>query len=108
MGDFKMAVRASDVEFLQQYDLVEARKAPSPKQPASQQAAALAKLDRWYESRPRPYAGGILVLPTGAGKTFTTVRFLCRRPISDGYRVLWLAHTHHLLAQVTQLRVAIR
>jgi superfamily II DNA or RNA helicase len=39
------------------------------------------------------------VLPTGGGKTFTAVRFLCRAPLSAGYKVLWLAHTHHLLEQ---------
>ena len=27
------------------------------------------------------------------------MRFLCRNPLSKGYRVLWLAHTHHLLEQ---------
>ena len=56
-------------------------------------------LDGWYDSQPFPSAGGILVLPTGGGKTFTAIRFLCRRALSDGYKVLWLAHTHHLLDQ---------
>jgi len=40
-----------------------------------------------------------LVLPTGGGKTLTADRFLCTAPLSDGYKVLWLAHTHHLLDQ---------
>ncbi len=39
------------------------------------------------------------MLPTGGGKTFTATRFLCRGPLSQGYKVLWLAHTHHLLDQ---------
>lgn len=38
-------------------------------------------------------------MPTGGGKTFTAIRFLCRTALSDGYKVLWLAHTHHLLEQ---------
>ncbi len=38
-------------------------------------------------------------MPTGGGKTFTAIRFLCLTAISDGYKVLWLAHTHHLLEQ---------
>ena len=38
-------------------------------------------------------------MPTGGGKTFTAIRFLCRTGLSDGYKVLWLAHTHHLLEQ---------
>jgi len=81
------------------YDLNEARRQPSKRQEAAHQAQALAKLRAWYDAAPTPDAGGLLVLPTGAGKTFTAVRFLCRNPLSDGYKVLWLAHTHHLLEQ---------
>ena len=39
------------------------------------------------------------MLPTGGGKTFTACHFICRNPLSDGFKVLWLAHTHHLLEQ---------
>lgn len=81
------------------YDLNEARKFPSKRIEAAHQTKALADLRAWYESAPAPNAGGLLVLPTGGGKTFTAVRFLCRNPLSDGYKVLWLAHTHHLLEQ---------
>jgi superfamily II DNA or RNA helicase/5-methylcytosine-specific restriction endonuclease McrA len=86
-------------EWDRDYDLNEARKYPSKRAEAAHQTQALAKLRAWYESAPTPDAGGLLVLPTGAGKTFTAVRFLCRNPLSDGYKVLWLAHTHHLLEQ---------
>jgi len=85
--------------FYREYNLIEARRNHSKKEPASHQAAALVHLLQWYRSNPKPYAGGILVLPTGGGKTFTGVRFLCRNALSDGYKVLWLAHTHHLLDQ---------
>jgi hypothetical protein len=34
---------------------------------------------------------GLLVMPTGAGKTFTAVRWLAARVLSRGMRVLWLA-----------------
>src|SRR5262249_37299690 len=81
------------------YDLKDARRSPARKEPASHQSAALAQLDRWYDTQPFPGAGGVLVLPTGGGKTFTAIRFLCRRALSAGYRVVWLAHTHHLLEQ---------
>ena len=30
------------------------------------------------------------------------VRFLCEWPLSEGYKVLWLAHTHHLLEQANE------
>src|SRR5947209_4410567 len=72
------------------YNLNEARKHPSKRAEAAHQREALKKLLAWYESAPAPDAGGLLVLPTGAGKTFTAVRFLCRNPLSDGYKVLWL------------------
>jgi len=40
---------------------------------------------------------GLLVMPTGAGKTFTAVRWLAANVLSRGMRVLWLAHRHELL-----------
>ena len=89
----------SDRSFYRKYDLVKARVKPTPKRPAVHQARALSKLQQWYESKPFPRAGGVLALPTGGGKTFTAIRFLCQAPLSDGYRILWLAHTHHLLEQ---------
>jgi len=70
----------------------------SRKEPASHQSEALDKLRQWFDKGEFP-AGGILVLPTGGGKTFVAVRFLCTGPLSAGYKVLWLAHTHHLLEQ---------
>jgi ATP-dependent helicase IRC3 len=85
--------------FYREYNLVSARKVHTKKEPASHQAAALDHLYSWYDSNPKPHAGGILVLPTGGGKTFAGVRFLTRKALSDGYKVLWLAHTHHLLEQ---------
>ena len=81
-------------------DLATARPVPT-REPAPHQKQALGNLHRWYESTSghNGQAGGILVLPTGAGKTFTAVHFLCSRPLSDRHKVLWLAHTHHLLEQ---------
>ncbi|MFO0564290.1 MAG: DEAD/DEAH box helicase, partial [Polyangiaceae bacterium] len=81
------------------WQLKECRVAKPTKVPAAHQNEALAKLNTWYAGQPRGGDGGILVLPTGAGKTFTAVQFLCNGPLSDGYKVLWLAHTHHLLEQ---------
>lgn len=68
-------------------------------QPAPHQAKALGQLNTWFDERGRKGGAGILVLPTGGGKTFTAVRFLAEGPLSEGYKVLWLAHTHHLLEQ---------
>ena len=80
------------------YPLAEARRHPSQKQPASHQAEALGKLRTWFGGRAEG-RGGILVLPTGSGKTFTAQRFLTTLPLSQGQKVVWLAHTHQLLDQ---------
>ena len=90
-------IRNSD--FYREYDLIKARKYPSKKIPAAHQSNALNELHKWFRKKPSPHAGGIVVLPTGGGKTFTAVRFLCSSALSNGYKVLWLAHTHHLLEQ---------
>lgn len=86
-------------DFYREYDLTDARRRAAAKSPAPHQADALRELDKWYKSAPAEPRGGILVLPTGGGKTFTACHFICRNPLSDGFKVLWLAHTHHLLEQ---------
>lgn len=82
--------------FFRAYNLTATQK--EPKQPAAHQYQALNKLQKWYQDK-NSNPGGILVLPTGGGKTFAAMRFLCTHPLSHGYKVLWLAHTHHLLDQ---------
>ncbi len=94
-----MATPNQTSDSYREYDLSEARRHGVAKSPAPHQAEALQKLDKWYKSAPPEPRGGILVLPTGAGKTFTACHFICRNPLSDGFKVLWLAHTHHLLEQ---------
>jgi superfamily II DNA or RNA helicase len=42
---------------------------------------------------------GLVVMPTGAGKTFTAVRWLLQNVVARGQRVLWLAHRYELLNQ---------
>lgn len=85
--------------FFVEYDLQKSRKNPSRRTLAAHQSAVIGKLQSWFESSAAP-RGCLMVLPTGGGKTFTTIRFLCQGPLSRGYKVLWLAHTHHLLEQV--------
>lgn len=85
-------------DFCQKFNLAEARKQASTKSPAPHQQDALREMTKWFKSSATP-KGGLLALPTGAGKTFTATRFLCTGPLSDGYKLLWLAHTHHLLDQ---------
>ncbi len=53
----------------------------------------------WFNKNYSPNSGGVLAIPTGGGKTFVASRFLSLGPLSKDYKVLWLAHTHHLLEQ---------
>ncbi len=42
---------------------------------------------------------GLLVMPTGSGKTRTAVTFLLQKMIAAGYQVVWIAHRAMLLEQ---------
>ena len=42
---------------------------------------------------------GLLVMPTGSGKTRTAVYFLLSKVIAKGYQVVWLTHRHMLIEQ---------
>lgn len=42
---------------------------------------------------------GLLVLPTGAGKTTVVARWLLNKAIEKNVKVLWLAHRHELIDQ---------
>lgn len=45
---------------------------------------------------------GLLVMPTGSGKTYTAVRWLTENVLARGGRVLWLAHRAELLGQAAR------
>lgn len=42
---------------------------------------------------------GMLVMPTGSGKTRTATYFLIKEMISRGYQIIWIAHRHQLIDQ---------
>lgn len=44
----------------------------------------------------------ILVLPTGAGKTLTSVYWLLKNAVNSHTKVLWIAHRHLLLDQAAE------
>ncbi len=67
------------------------------KKPFEHQKDAFIKLSNLYDLI--DFKSGILVLPTGAGKTFTSINWICRNIIAKDIKVLWLAHTSHLLEQ---------
>jgi superfamily II DNA or RNA helicase len=50
------------------------------------------------ESNKNPFAG-LLVLPTGGGKTLTAAYWIAKNILDKNKKVLWLAHRHELLEQ---------
>lgn len=46
-----------------------------------------------------PDRSGIVVMPTGSGKTYTAVTWLLKDAVSKGYKVIWLVHRQELIEQ---------
>ena len=61
------------------------------------QKEAVAKLKEHFVDQDKH--SGILVMPTGSGKSRTATTFLIEEMISQGYQVLWIAHRHMLIDQ---------
>ncbi len=67
--------------------------------PFPHQVEAFEQLSKVFTFPSQEYKGGLLVLPTGAGKTFTSINWISKNVISKGKKVLWLAHSSSLLDQ---------
>ena len=65
-----------------------------------QQEANIAMQEYFLEQNGR---SGILVMPTGSGKTMTSIYFLLHELSSRGYEVVWLAHRHMLVEQAANV-----
>lgn len=52
------------------------------------------RLDQDIEGR-----NGLLVMPTGAGKTYTAVTWLLSEGVAQGYTIVWLVHRQELVTQ---------
>jgi len=70
----------------------------SPRELYAHQNEAIKALDKTNQF---PFEG-LLVLPTGGGKTLTAVHWLLRNFIDKRKKVLWIAHRHELLDQATE------
>lgn len=68
------------------------------KQPHQQ--SAVTALNNYFElHRNIMNRKGILVMPTGSGKTYTTVYWLMKEAIAKGYIVVWVVHRQELVDQ---------
>ena len=73
-----------------------------PKAPFEHQKEAFKALSETFTFPADQYKGGLLVLPTGAGKTYTAVNWICRNIISKKFKVLWFAQSSYLLNQAAK------
>jgi superfamily II DNA or RNA helicase len=71
----------------------------STKRPFQHQIEAFEALSKTFLVNKEKPGSGILVLPTGAGKTFTAVRWLSDHIIPKNIKILWLAPSFYLLDQ---------
>jgi len=70
------------------------------RKPYEYQQEAWEALSRyWAQTRRNGRFRGLLVMPTGSGKTYTAVSWLMENHINGGGRVLWIAHRYNLLEQ---------
>jgi ATP-dependent helicase IRC3 len=69
------------------------------KTPFQHQIEAFEALSKTFKFDGEKPGSGILVLPTGAGKTFTAVRWLSNHVIPKNIKILWLAPSFYLLDQ---------
>ena len=61
---------------------------------------AVRALNAYFKlDNPASEQSGLVVMPTGSGKTFTAVNWLLSKCVSKEYRVLWLAHRQELIDQ---------
>jgi len=72
------------------------------KTPRKHQVSAHKALTKFFLNDEKKGKRGILVLPTGGGKTYATVYWLLKNVISNNKKVLWLADQGFLLEQARE------
>ena len=69
------------------------------REPFEHQKMAFRNMNKLFTFPISGYKGSLLVLPTGGGKTFTSVNWICQNVVSRNIKVLWLAPSLYLLEQ---------
>lgn len=77
-------------------------------EPFSFQQDSIDKMEAYFKTQPPKelleklgWNPALLVMPTGSGKTMTSMWFLLDCMVKDGYKVLWLTHRELLLEQAS-------
>lgn len=66
------------------------------------QEEAMKKLDEKIIKSNKPSFSGLLVIPTGGGKTTVAAQWLLKNYIDKDKKVIWIAHRHELLNQAKE------
>lgn len=104
-GDLDRATEEDGgAEFLPRFALLKpSSQQPDERKPHDYQRQAWEKLSAHLaEAQASGTFQGMLVMPTGSGKTYTAVRWLMENVVQRGGRVLWLAHRAELLNQAAR------
>ena len=64
-----------------------------------QSDAVKAMSDYFRTENDLPDRAGLVVMPTGSGKTYTAVTWLLTEGVARGYRIIWLVHRQELVEQ---------
>ena len=75
---------------------------PRDDEPYGYQSEAIDRLDEYFalkENAPTYRKSGVIVMPTGSGKTFTSVSWLLNKAAANGYQIIWLVHQQELVTQ---------
>lgn len=73
-----------------------------PKPPFKHQTEAFQAFTTSFKFPISQYKGGLLVFPTGAGKTYTAVNWICKNVLTKNIKVLWFAQSSYLLNQAAK------
>lgn len=79
--------------------IVTVEKGKNPKELYKHQIDAMSELNKIDK---KTDFSAIIVLPTGAGKTLTSVYWLLKNAVNSHKKVLWIAHRHLLLEQAAE------
>lgn len=64
------------------------------------QSEAVKAMTKYFKLKENvPDRSGIVVMPTGSGKTYTAVTWLLKDAVAKGYKVIWLVHRQELIEQ---------
>jgi len=69
--------------------------------PLPYQQDAIDHLNAYFDlsGKAEEMQSGMLIMPTGSGKTFTAVTWLLTQGVARGYRIVWLVHRQELVRQ---------